>query len=124
MGIAVPRFDRQAMIRDTKDSPQWVHFGAGNIFRAFPAALAQSLLEQGLLQTGIVVAEGYDGAIIDTCFTPFDNLSILVTLKSGGTTEKHIIGSIAAAFRMDNDGAELQKIFASPSLQIASFTIT
>ncbi|MDR0486632.1 MAG: mannitol dehydrogenase family protein, partial [Treponema sp.] len=64
-GIALPRFDREAMIAATRVSPKWVHFGAGNIFRAFPAALAQSLLEQGPETTGIVVAEGYDGEIID-----------------------------------------------------------
>jgi fructuronate reductase len=123
-GIQLPRFDRSAMIQATKTSPQWVHFGAGNIFRAFPAALAQILLENGLLQTGIVVAEGYDGEIIDKCFIPYDNLTVLVTLKADGTTEKKIIASVASAFRMDKELAELKKIFAAPSLQIASFTIT
>jgi fructuronate reductase len=44
-GITLPRFDRGAMIKATNAAPQWIHFGAGNIFRAFPAALAQSLLE-------------------------------------------------------------------------------
>jgi len=120
----LPRFDRGAMIRATRTAPQWVHFGAGNIFRAFPAALAQSLLEQGLLKTGIVVAEGYDGEIIDKCFTPFDNLSLLVTLKSDGSIDKQVIASVASSFRMDKDLAELKKIFAAPSLQMASFTIT
>jgi len=47
-GIQLPKFDREAMILATKKAPKWVHFGAGNIFRAFPAALAQTLLEQGL----------------------------------------------------------------------------
>ena len=123
-GVRLPRFDRKAMIQATNITPQWVHFGAGNIFRAFPAALAQSLLEQRLLQTGIIVAEGYDGEIIDKCFTPFDNLNLLVTLKSDGTTEKQVIASIASAYRMDTKFAELQNIFTAPSLQIASFTIT
>jgi fructuronate reductase len=123
-GIQVPRFDRAAMIQATKDAPQWVHFGAGNIFRAFPAALAQTLLENGLLKTGIVVAEGYDGEIIDKSFTPFDNLTVLVTLKSDGTVQKQLIASVASSFRMDHSLAELKAIFAAPSLQMASFTIT
>ena len=42
--ISLPQFDRQAMKEETKKNPQWVHFGAGNIFRAFPAALQQKLL--------------------------------------------------------------------------------
>jgi len=123
-GIALSRFDRGAMIAATKASPKWVHFGAGNIFRAFPAAVAQSLLEKGIETTGIVVAEGYDGEIIDKCFTAFDNLTILVTLKSDGTTEKQIIGSVASALRMDREFDILKKIFTAPSLQMASFTIT
>ncbi|MDR2924180.1 MAG: mannitol dehydrogenase family protein [Treponema sp.] len=123
-GIQLPQFDREAMITATKKAPKWVHFGAGNIFRAFPAALAQTMLEQRLENTGIVVAEGYDGEIIDKCFVPFDNLCLLVTLKSNGTTEKKVIGSIASSHRMDNDLAALKQIFASPSLQMASFTIT
>ena len=110
-GIQPPRFDRGAMIQATMAAPQWVHFGAGNIFRAFPAALAQSLLEQGISQTGIIVVAGYDTEVIDTCYSPFDNLGILVTLKSDGTTDKQVIASVAAAFKMDNNSIELKKIF-------------
>ncbi|MDR2965601.1 MAG: mannitol dehydrogenase family protein [Treponema sp.] len=129
-GITLPQFNREAMIAVTKAAPKWVHFGAGNIFRAFPAAMMQSLLEERLETTGIIVAEGYDGEIIDKSFTAFDNLTLLVTLKSDGSTEKKIIGSVAQALRMDS-GSEsthdfdiLRKIFAAPSLQMASFTIT
>jgi fructuronate reductase len=123
-GIQLPKFNREAMIQATKKAPKWVHFGAGNIFRAFQAALAQTMLEQGLENTGIVVAEGYDGEIIDKCFTPFDNLCLLVTLKSDGTTAKQVIGSIASSHRIDSDITSLKQVFASPSLQMASFTIT
>jgi len=122
--IAVPRFDREKMIAATKAAPRWVHFGAGNIFRAFPAAMMQQLQEQNIETTGIVVAEGYDGEIIDKSFTAFDNLTILVTLKSDGTTEKSLIASVACALRMDASYEQLKEIFASPSLQMASFTIT
>ena len=123
-GIELPQFDRTAMIEATKKNPEWIHFGAGNIFRAFPAALAQTLLEKGLLKTGIVVAEGYDGEIIDKCFAPFDNLCVMVTLKSDGTTQKKVIASIASSHRIDRDLAGIKEIFACPSLQMASFTIT
>ena len=132
-GIALPRFDREKMIEATMASPKWVHFGAGNIFRAFPAVLMQELLEQGIETTGIIVAEGYDGEIIDKCFKAFDDLTVLVTLKSDGTTEKKVVASVAASYRMDGDltqgegfkaFSELKEIFASPSLQMASFTIT
>jgi len=123
-GITLPRFNRDKMIEATKKAPKWVHFGAGNIFRAFPAAMMQQLLEDGIETTGIVVAEGYDGEIIDKSFTAFDDLTILVTLKSDGTTGKQIIASAASSLRMDNKFDALKEIFASPSLQMASFTIT
>jgi fructuronate reductase len=123
-GIALPRFEREKMIAATKMSPKWVHFGAGNIFRAFPAAMMQQLLEQGIETTGITVAEGYDGEIIDKSFTAFDNLTILVTLKSDGSTEKKVIASVASSLRMDNEMEKLKNIFSSSSLQMASFTIT
>jgi len=123
-GIKLPEFSREEMIAATGKNPQWVHFGAGNIFRAFPAALAQKLLDKGLMQTGIIVAEGYDGEIIDKCFTPYDDLCISVTLKSDGTIEKQLIGSIASSCRIDTDILSLKKVFANPSLQMASFTIT
>jgi fructuronate reductase len=103
-----------------------VHFGAGNIFRAFPAALQQSLLEQGIEKTGISVAEGYDGEIIDRAVLPWDNLSLLVTLKADGGIEKKVIASVAQALRLDQaeDYALLREIFRAPSLQMVSFTIT
>ncbi|MDR0376344.1 MAG: mannitol dehydrogenase family protein [Spirochaetaceae bacterium] len=125
-GFLLPRFDREAMIRATAEAPRWVHFGAGNIFRAFPAALQQTLLEQGIEKTGIIVAEGYDGEIIDRAFLPYDNLSLAVTLKADGTIEKRVIASVAEALRMDapEDFEALRQIFRSPSLQMVSFTIT
>jgi len=123
-GIALPQFDREKMIAATKASPKWVHFGAGNIFRAFPAAMMQQLQEKGYENTGIIVAEGYDGEIIDKSFTAFDNLTILVTLKANGTTEKSVIASVASSMRMDQSYNELKNIFKAPSLQMASFTIT
>jgi fructuronate reductase len=122
--ITLPRFDREKMIAATKAAPKWVHFGAGNIFRAFPAAMMQQLQEQNIETTGIIVAEGYDGEIIDKSFTAFDNLTILVTLKSYGTTDKSVIASVASSLRMDTSYEELKEIFTSPSLQMASFTIT
>ena len=36
--IALPRYDVSAMQERTLAHPTWIHFGAGNIFRAFLAA--------------------------------------------------------------------------------------
>jgi fructuronate reductase len=125
-GIELPQFDRKAMIAATLAAPEWAHFGAGNIFRIFPAALQQRLLEQGLAKTGIIVAAGRDGGIIDEIFRPCDNLTLGVTLKADGEIQKKVIASIAASFWMGKkeDFEALKAVFRAPSLKMASLTIT
>jgi len=127
-GIKLPGFNRKAMKEATRACPQWVHFGAGNIFRAFPAALQQKLLNEGIEKTGIIVAEGYDYEIIRKAYRLQDDLSLLVTLKSNGTIEKTVIASVAESLTVDRqdeeDWSRLQEIFASSTLQMVSFTIT
>lgn len=127
-GYSLPAFDRGAMKKKTLTEPRWVHIGAGNIFRAFPAALNQSLLDQGLTDTGIIVGEGFDPEIISSVYTPCDDLSLLVVLKSDGTIEKKVIASVADARVCDQasakDWAYFASVFRSPSLQMVSFTIT
>ncbi|MBU3143287.1 mannitol dehydrogenase family protein [Clostridium sp. CF012] len=127
-GFELPKFDRNKMIKDTKENPQWVHFGAGNIFRAFPAAVCQDLLNKGILNTGIIVAEGYDYEIIEKGYKKFDDLNVLVTLKADGSLEKKVIGSIAESLCVDTtnlgDWNRLKEIFESKSLKMVSFTIT
>ena len=44
-GYELPAFDIQAVREKTKEEPAWIHFGAGNIFRAFPAAVLHRSLE-------------------------------------------------------------------------------
>lgn len=127
-GFKLPEFDREQMISNTHKNPEWIHFGAGNIFRAFPAAVCQELLNKGIMNTGIVVAEGYDYEIIHKSFRNYDDLSVLVTLQSDGNLEKTVIGSIAESLCVDTknneDWARLTEIFRSNSLKMVSFTIT
>ena len=75
------------MKKATKEAPFWIHFGAGNLFRAFHAGVVQNLLNAGVLDRGLVVAEGFDYEIIEKMYTPHDNLGIVATLKSDGTIE-------------------------------------
>lgn len=127
-GYQVPAFDRAAVTEKTKAEPKWLHFGAGNIFRAFQANLLQRLLNQGICDTGLVVAEGFDYDIIKMVNIPHDNLSVLVTLKADHTLEKHVIGSIVESITLDSENEpefrRINEIFVNPSLQMASFTIT
>lgn len=127
-GYHVPDYDRDAMAEETKQNPAWIHFGAGNIFRAFQANLMQQLMETGKSKTGLIVAEGFDYEIIEKMYRPHDDYTILVTLKGSGEVEKTVIGSIVESLILDSgrdsEFSRLQEIFAAPSLQMASFTIT
>lgn len=127
-GYALPAFDMEAVKKATKEKPEWIHFGAGNIFRAFQANVVQELLNAGKLETGLIAAEGFDYEIIEKMYKPHDNLGILVTLKADGNVEKTVVGSIAEALTVDSDNktdmARLKEIFKNPSLKLVSFTIT
>ncbi len=127
-GIALPAFDIAKMREKTDGAPQWIHFGAGNIFRAFPAAAMQRLLDAGLADTGIIACEAFDGDIITKAYAPFDSLSLLCVLKADGTVENRVIASVARALRVDGaceaDRKALLAMLAMPSLQMVSFTIT
>ena len=127
-GYVLPKFNRADMIARTKKAPIWIHFGAGNIFRAFQANVVQNLLNEGILDRGLTVCEGYDYEIIDKMYTPHDDLSILATFMANGTIQKTVVGSIAESLTLDSDNKSsydrLKEIFESDSLQMASFTIT
>ena len=127
-GYALPRFDREKMKAETLARPAWVHFGCGNIFRAFQCRAMQRLLDAGKADTGIVAVEGYDYEIVEKGYRPCDDYTLLVTLKADGSVEKTVIGSIAQSLALDSENeaeyARLKDVFRSPSLQMATFTIT
>lgn len=127
-GYSLPDFDREKTAENTRENPFWIHFGAGNIFRAFQANVVQKLLNNGILDRGLVAVEGYDYEIIEKMNHPHDDYSILVTLKSDGSVEKTIVGSVVESLTADaeneKDFNRLKEIFSKDSLQIVSFTIT
>ena len=130
--IEIPKYDIKQIRKNTNEKPTWVHFGAGNIFRGFIAAIADTLLNENIIDTGIIAIDTHaagrddDYEMIDKVYKPFDNLTLLASIKSSGDIDKKIIGSITDVVHADfiNNYEELKKIFISDSLQIASFTIT
>ncbi|MCM1184499.1 MAG: mannitol dehydrogenase family protein [Roseburia sp.] len=127
-GYRLPEFDRAKAAATTRENPFWVHFGAGNLFRAFQANVAQRLLNEGVLDRGLIAVEGFDYEIIERMYRPHDNLSILATLKADGSVEKTVVGSIVETCVLDSENAaefgRLEEIFSKDSLQMATFTIT
>lgn len=127
-GYALPQFDREKVAKETREHPVWIHFGAGNIFRAFQANVMQKLLNAGTMDRGLIVAEGFDYEIVQKMNRPHDEYTILVTLKADGSVEKTVIGSVVESCILDSENEaefhRLKEIFSKDSLQMASFTIT
>ena len=97
--VALPQYDWAKMAEKTAEKPVWVHFGAGNIFRGFIAGLQQRLLNAGLAESGIVAAETFDYDIIDKIYVPHDSMTLMVSLKADGSTQKEVIASIAKGIK-------------------------
>ena len=126
-GVTLPTYDIEAMRQATKRSPTWVHFGAGNLFRAVHAPIAQKLLDSGATDRGILVAESFDPAIVDQAYTPFDDRYLQVILKADGSMKTSLVASVAGAYPLGEDPKplyDLKLVFRNPSLQMVTTTIT
>ncbi len=116
-------YDRDKMIEKTKKAPEWVHFGYGNIFRAFPARLCQELLNEGVTDKGIIAVEGFDEEIVTKVSRLTDDITVVVTFMGDGSVKTEAVASVAESLTF-NEWERLREVFSSPSLKMVSFTIT
>lgn len=127
-GIILPGYDIEEVSSRAKQEPQWVHFGIGNIFRGFLGGIADTLIEQGEMDRGVICVETFDYDVVDKIYEPYDNLVLSVILHGDGRQERKVLGSLSEALKAQYDKSEtwnrLKKIFTSESLQMVSFTIT
>ncbi|NLL65615.1 MAG: mannitol dehydrogenase family protein [Clostridiaceae bacterium] len=127
-GFKLPNYDIEEMRKRTLAEPIWMHIGAGNIFRIFPCRLHDELLDQGEVDRGVIILQTYDSERKDAILRPYDLLSTAVTLKSDGNIDLRVVGSIAESIKCEPQFPEDYKLanelFAAPSLQIVSMTIT
>ena len=128
MGIELPRYYYEAMRAETQRHPKWVHVGAGNIFRAYIADLAQTLLNDGKMTSGITVLSTFYHQILSMIYDPCDDLSLQVIMHADGHLDKKVIASVGETMKADfEDPAQwprCEEVFADPGLQMVSFTIT
>ena len=126
--VALPKFDIAAVRAQTRATPEWVHFGAGNIFRGFIGSLNQRLLNEGLAKTGIIACDTFDYDIIDRIYTAHDSLTLNVLLNPDVTTTREVLAGdaegVKANFADAASKARLVGIFRAPSLKMLSCTIT
>lgn len=122
-GIKLPEFDIEAVRTKTETSPEWIHFGAGNIFRGFIGSVAQRLLNSGKADTGIIAVESFDFDIIDRIYSPFDSLTLNVMMDKNGELKTEVLAAIAEGIKA-TDYDRLYAIAENPSLKMISFTIT
>lgn len=123
-GYHLPQYDVAGMCAYTKENPVWIHFGSGNIFRAFICNAVQELLENGVMKSGVIAAESHGTEIITECYKPHDNLCVAVTLNADGSIDKDVVGSVGEALTTVFDFKRIEDIFCTPGLQMVSFTIT
>lgn len=121
--IKLPEFDIDAVRAETAKAPEWVHFGAGNIFRGFIGSTAQKLIESGDMKTGIVAVESFDFGIIDEIYVPHDNLTLNVMMGKNSDLHTEVLAGIADGIKA-SDYDKLYAIAENPSLKMLSFTIT
>lgn len=115
--IKIPKYDIKQIRKNTSEKPTWVHFGAGNIFRGFIARIADTLLNDNIIDTGIIAIDTHaagrddDYEMINKVYKPFDNLTLLASIKSSGDIDKKVIGSITDVVHADfiNSYEELKK---------------
>ena len=128
-GIGLPKYDVDAVRKAGVEQPVWIHFGGGNLYRAFHAEVAQDLMDEGLLDCGVVVVETFSPFTVEHVFKPYNCDLLEVIMKADGTLGERVLASTADALfanpqKCPADYARTQRYFASPDLQLVTFTIT
>ena len=127
-GVRLPQGDVDAMREAGRRQPVWMHFGAGNLYRAFHAQVGQDLADKGLLDRGIVVAETFSPFTVDEVYGPYDNNILQVVMNADGLLDERVLAVTAAALYANpdrpTDYSRARRYFESPELQLVTFTIT
>ena len=95
-GYELPKYDLKAVRAKTFEEPTWVHFGAGNIFRAFTAAVFGGIGSMpGAMLGGILlgIIENFAKAYLSTQFSDaivFGVLIIILLVKPAGLLGKYV----------------------------------
>lgn len=127
-GVKLPEYDVDAVKVAGKKQPVWMHFGGGNLYRAFHAQIAQTLANKGLLDRGVVVAETFRPFTLDEVYAPYNYDILQVVMNADGSLDENLLAVTAdgvfANSQRPDDLARAKRYFESPVLQMVTFTIT
>lgn len=119
---------KAAIQEATRSKPQWVHFGGGNLYRGFHAKIAQELLENNEMSSGVIVCETYDEEVIDLAYQERNNDFYQVVMHETAELTVSEINATAESYFYQPERPEsvqrMQAIFRQPSLQWVTLTIT
>lgn len=127
LGIKTPEYDFEKVWDATKRAPIWLHFGGGNLFRAFHSVLQQHLIEKNETDKGIIVVSTFSKGLVEKVYHPYDNLNLDVVMKADGAIDMEVIASVAesiATYSGPESWQRLKEVFRNPSLQFTTFSIT
>ena len=128
MGVCLPHYDVESLKAAGKRQPVWIHFGGGNLYRAFHAEIAERLANAGKLDRGVVVVETFSPFTIDNVYKPYNCDSLEVVMNADGALTERILGATADAVFANPgnpDGFnQVKAYFESSELQMTTFTIT
>jgi fructuronate reductase len=132
IGVKTPKKIIYDKLRETTEKdPIWVHFGGGNLFRCMQAAQQQVLIEKGLSDKGVILAETWDDGLIEEIYNKYDNRTLNVILKGDGSFDLELVNSVVDALYINAGESkglpgfkDLLEIFTRPSMQLATFTVT
>lgn len=126
-GVILPTFDVAAAKLAGKTAPTWLHFGGGNLYRAFHAVVAQDLLEQGELKAGVVTCGAHNPEMAEKAYHHFNNDFLQVVMHSDGQLVTRLIAATAHSLYTlpgTKGYAEAEAYFKNPALQFITVTIT
>lgn len=127
-GVKLPTYDAAAVKAAGMEQPVWMHFGGGNLYRAFHAQIANELANKGLLDRGVVVCETFRPFTLDEVYAPYNYDILQVVMNSDGTLDENLIavtaGGCFANSQRPEDLERAKRYFESADLQLATFTIT
>lgn len=122
LGINLPKYEKKGT-----SIPTWIHFGGGNLYRGFHAEIAQKLLNENKLKSGVIVGETFDDEVVEKVYKAFDNNLLQVIMHEDGRLEKNIINSTESCLFVHPEHADyntFSNYFIDKSLQMVTFSIT